>query len=68
MTGVRGAGGVPAQACVITDGAPLWQWSEVAHWLWQNDMIKEEVFAKPRKRPSSIAYLSWSINAGRSRD
>lgn len=43
MTGVRGPGGFPAPVCDVTDGASLWQWSEVAHWLWQNDMIKEDV-------------------------
>jgi hypothetical protein len=49
MTGVRGPGGFPAPACDITDGAPLWQWSEVAHWLWQNDMIKEEVLREAQE-------------------
>ena len=43
IAGVRGPGGFPAPACNITDGAPLWYWCEVAHWLWQNDMVKEDV-------------------------
>ena len=36
-------GAFPAPACNVTGGAPLWYWCEVAHWLWQNDMIKEDV-------------------------
>lgn len=43
MTGARGPGGFPPPACEISDGTRLWSWSEVALWLWQNDMIKEEV-------------------------
>jgi hypothetical protein len=49
MAGVRGPGGFPAPACDITDGAPLWQWCEVAHWLWQNDMIKEDVLREAQE-------------------
>jgi len=43
ITGQRGPGGFPPPACVIGDEAPLWYWCEVAYWLWQNNMIKEEV-------------------------
>jgi hypothetical protein len=43
IAGTRGPGGFPAPACNIRDGAPLWYWCEVASWLWQNDMIKEDV-------------------------
>jgi hypothetical protein len=43
MTGERGPGGFPAPACHICDESPLWYWCEVAYWLWQNDMIKEDV-------------------------
>jgi hypothetical protein len=43
IAGTRGPGGFPAPACNITDGPPLWYWCEVASWLWQNDMVKEEV-------------------------
>ncbi|MFN0195779.1 MAG: hypothetical protein ACKVT0_03490 [Planctomycetaceae bacterium] len=42
IAGGRGPGGFPPPACNITDGAPLWYWCEVAHWLWENDLIKEE--------------------------
>lgn len=43
MNGNRGPGGFPPPSCEITDGSPLWFWCEVANWLWQNDMIKENV-------------------------
>jgi len=43
ITGERGPGGFPAPACHLCDESPLWYWCEVASWLWQNDMIKEEV-------------------------
>jgi hypothetical protein len=42
INGGRGPGGFPAPACNITDGAPLWYWCEVAFWLWENNIIKEE--------------------------
>jgi hypothetical protein len=42
VTGERGPGGFPPPACHITEQAPLWYWCEVAQWLWQNDMLKEE--------------------------
>jgi hypothetical protein len=42
VTGMRGPGGFPAPACHIADEAPLWYWCEIAYWLWQNDMIKED--------------------------
>lgn len=42
ITGVRGPGGFPAPVSEPTEGAPLWSWCEVAHWLWRNDMVKED--------------------------
>ena len=42
ISGDRGPSGFPAPACNIAEGAPLWYWSEVAHWLWENDLIQEE--------------------------
>jgi hypothetical protein len=45
ITGERGPGGFPPPACHLNDEAPLWYWCEVAHWLWQNDMITEAVHA-----------------------
>ena len=43
MMGERGPGGFPSPVCGITDDVPLWYWCEVAHWLWENNMVKEEV-------------------------
>ena len=43
LTGKRGPGGFPAPACEINDGAPVWYWSEVAAWLWEHDMLQENV-------------------------
>jgi hypothetical protein len=43
MTGSRGPGGFPAPVCGIVDDVPLWYWCEVAHWLWQNNMVRQEV-------------------------
>lgn len=43
ITGIRGPGSFPPPACEITTGAPLWYWCEVAYWLWENNMIKEDV-------------------------
>ncbi len=42
ILGTRGPGGFPAPACNITDRAPLWYWYEVAFWLWENNIIKED--------------------------
>jgi len=49
ITGARGPGSFPAPACEITDGAPLWYWCEVAYWLWQNNMIKENALRDARE-------------------
>ena len=43
MTGERGPGGFPSPVCGIVDNYPLWRWCEVSYWLWQNNMVKEEV-------------------------
>ncbi len=43
MNGDRGPGGFPPPTCYIGDDSPLWAWCEVASWLWQNDLIKENV-------------------------
>ena len=43
MTGARGPGGFPGPAVELCDGGWVWLWCEVAFWLWENDMIKEDV-------------------------
>jgi hypothetical protein len=42
ITGQRGPGGFPGPDCYITEEKPLWRWCEVAYWLRQNNMIKED--------------------------
>jgi hypothetical protein len=43
MLGIRGPGSFPSPACEICDGQMLWFWCEVAYWLWENNMVKEDV-------------------------
>ncbi len=43
IRGDRGPGGFPPPVCDIVDGTPLYYWCEVASWLWDNDMITENV-------------------------
>jgi hypothetical protein len=43
ITGERGPGSFPPPACNICEGHPLWYWCEVADWLWQNNLIREDV-------------------------
>lgn len=43
ITGIRGPGGFPPPACCLCDESPLWNWCEVCGWLWENNMLKEEV-------------------------
>ncbi|REK21670.1 MAG: hypothetical protein DWQ45_16865 [Planctomycetota bacterium] len=43
ILGQRGSGGFPPPACNITDEHPLYYWCEVAHWLYDNDMIRKDV-------------------------
>jgi transcriptional regulator with XRE-family HTH domain len=48
LTGARGPGGFPAPACEIAEGVSLWQWCEVADWLWRNGMLREETLRESR--------------------
>lgn len=43
INGTRGPGGFPPPACHITDEHALYSWCEVASWLFDNDMVKEDV-------------------------
>jgi hypothetical protein len=43
ISGARGPGGFPGPVCNITDGVPLWAWCEVAFWLFENNLIREDV-------------------------
>ncbi len=42
ISGGRGPGGFPPPACNLTDNAPLWYWCEVAYWMYENDIIRED--------------------------
>jgi hypothetical protein len=48
LTGARGPGDFPAPTCEITEGLALWRWCEVADWLWQNGMLKEQELRESR--------------------
>jgi hypothetical protein len=61
ITGVRGPGKFPPPVCEITDGAPLWYWCEVARWLWENDMIPEDMLREAEELATinSVLELQW---------
>ena len=61
MYGERGPGGFPPPVCGIVDEVPLWRWCEVAHWLRQNNMVKEEVFrdAEEIETINMVLDLMW---------
>ncbi|MBD3672372.1 MAG: hypothetical protein HUJ26_02500 [Planctomycetaceae bacterium] len=43
ISGERGPKGFPPPVCNITDeSSPLWYWCEVAGWLFENQVIREE--------------------------
>jgi len=59
IMGIRGPGSFPPPACHICDGAPLWYWCEVSYWLWQNDIIKEDVFREAQEVAAINSLLEW---------
>lgn len=61
MTGTRGPGGFPPPVSEISDGTWLWSWSEVASWLWQNSMIKEDVLRDVQQLEAinSVLEIEW---------
>lgn len=59
ITGTRGPGGFPPPACHITEAAPLWYWCEVAYWLWQNDMVAEDVVREAQVVDIINTVLEW---------
>ena len=68
IAGTRGPGGFPAPACNITDGPPLWYWCEVASWLWQHDMVKEEVAREAREMAAINSALKVNYCRGMAPD
>ena len=61
MTGNRGPGGFPGPVCEVADDTWLWQWCEVAYWLWQNEMIKEDVLREAEEvgTINSALEMEW---------
>lgn len=52
IVGQRGPGAFPPPVCHISDDAKessLWLWCEVAHWLWENDMLKEDALREAQQ-------------------
>lgn len=49
IMGKRGPGGFPPPVAEIADGTWVWPWSEVATWLWKNDMIKEDLLREAQE-------------------
>ncbi|MBS0266863.1 MAG: hypothetical protein JSS02_33360 [Planctomycetes bacterium] len=43
ISGVRGPGRFPAPIGHLAEGAPLWMWCEVAHWLRTNNMVQDSL-------------------------
>jgi hypothetical protein len=41
--GERGRGDFPSPIVRVTSDSPLWEWSSVAKWLFQNDKLPREV-------------------------
>lgn len=63
LTGARGPGGFPPPASDTGEGAPLWYWREVARWLWQNDMIKQNVLREAQE----VAVINSALELHRHR-
>lgn len=42
ITGVRGPGNFPPPICHLVEGAPLWSWCAVTHWLVENSILRPE--------------------------
>ena len=64
VTGQRGPGGFPPPVCHISDEAPLWAWCEVAYWLWQNNMIREDV----RREAEQVAFVNTVLELQHQRE
>ena len=67
MIGARGPGAFPPPVCEISDGTWVWFWCEVAFWLWENDMIKEDVLrdAQQVEAINSVLEMEWQKKENR---
>lgn len=43
IKGKRGDGKFPPPICEIGPGKPLYLWCEVAHWLYENNFVPEDI-------------------------
>ena len=61
INGSRGPGGFPPPVCNIAEGAPLWYWCEVAYWLFENNIIKEDEHRDALELSviNSVLELEW---------
>jgi predicted DNA-binding transcriptional regulator AlpA len=42
ISGTRGPGNFPAPEVHLTEGSPIWAWSDVSQWLAENNIIRPE--------------------------
>jgi hypothetical protein len=64
LSGQRGPGNFPGPVCSLTEGHPLWMWCEVSYWLWQNNLVKEEVLNNSRVVAAINSVLEYRHQAG----
>ena len=65
QTGERGPGNFPPPACNLCEGHPLWYWCEVAYWLWQNNLIKEDVLQNAEQVALINSWLEFEFQERR---
>ncbi len=63
LSGRRGPGQFPAPVRDLTEGHPLWAWSEVSSWLCQNGIVGEEVLRESRE----VAIINSTLEFVRQR-
>lgn len=68
VTGARGPGNFPAPTCDLYDGHSLYRWCEVSYWLYQNGMVKEDVYTESRDMDLINMILSWQYQKKQSPD
>ncbi|MCZ2342824.1 MAG: helix-turn-helix transcriptional regulator [Bacteroidales bacterium] len=61
ITGKRGPGRFPPPACHLSEGVLLWSWCEVALWLFQNNIIPQDLYEQ-----AEINHAINTVLTGRS--
>ncbi|MGC1274412.1 MAG: helix-turn-helix transcriptional regulator [Planctomycetaceae bacterium] len=64
INGKRGPGGFPPPVCDLCEGSPLWAWCEVASWLFENNLVKEELF----RDAEEIDAINLALELGQIRE